>query len=372
VSLYLTYIPKRRLIGYDPHMDSLFATGGARMKSVIDRLPPEIRSNPDYIKKTILPSWWRDDAADDDSGLAHGVMIIADRLGIDPKSLWPYDPASVSYLDKTSGKFWKHSDANDSVLQPAAHLAECAAKIVIGITPTAKKKFADTADEIYSILLKKSPIGVGFESLVKYCWDCGVPVIHLSKFPNEIKKMVGVAFSIDGKPAIVLTSERKSRAWHLFPLAHELAHIVLRHLDRNGGIVDTLQQIGFTDESDPVIGISEYEKQANEFAHRLLTGADEFVVHPEYDGPNGPKGSTLANYSAELARNHGIDRGYVILRYGRETGRWGVTQNALNKLGHEDAVSILNTQMSRRLRWADLDYDSTEYLERITGISSGV
>lgn len=109
-----------------------------------------------------------------------------------------------------------------------------------------------------------------FARLPELFAECGVALVYVEALPAS--KIDGCSFVVEhsGNPAIALSGRGKRLDKVLFALLHEVAHILLGHLDNDGLIVDEYNERTHT------LGV---EEDANTLAARWLPG--QLVSVPE-------------------------------------------------------------------------------------------
>lgn len=103
---------------------------------------------------------------------------------------------------------------------------------------------------------------IDLESVLNFCWNHGIPVVHFHEFPKGIKKFQGMVACFDKRPVIIISPKDKSFAKLLFIVLHELGHIYKNHLNNNI-LIDEKVKLGNSDDE---------EVEANEFAIELMFG----------------------------------------------------------------------------------------------------
>ncbi|GAA3334626.1 HigA family addiction module antidote protein [Curtobacterium albidum] len=85
-----------------------------------------------------------------------------------------------------------------------------------------------------------------FERLPELFAGCGVALVYVEALPGS--KIDGCSFIVQatGRPAIALSGRGKRLDKVLFALLHEVAHILLGHLDGDGLIVDEQDEASYT------------------------------------------------------------------------------------------------------------------------------
>lgn len=310
-----------------------------------------------YIRSIALPSWWDDAAAESPSGFQEGMMLIARHLGVSLESLG--DPGSpIELRDFGPCNFKKMQGVADDELAIARALCTRAAQIAAAsVNDPADSTTVPTGQQIREAILQSGAPWVSLSALLDWCWSNGIPVLHVSHFPRQAKKMDGMAALVGGRPVIVLSKNAKREAWLLFILAHELGHIVSGHVSDNGVLVDEK----VTKQSEDA-----QEQEANATALAILTGdADCRFTSPG----RWPNAQELASMAVDYGKNHQVDPGHVVLNYSNNIGpTFHALGNAALKLisPQADAPRVIREAMASRLDWSAIPEDSSEFLMRIT------
>lgn len=306
-----------------------------------------------FVQKMILPSWWDDDAASTASGFSEGLMILSRHLGI-PMSLLRDEARELKIAGDIQAK---HKAPRNALPEETALVSGFALQVARLVAQAVQMPVVPlpSAAQIRDSLLQQDP-WVGFENLLEFCWLSGIAVIHLSTLPPGAKRVHGLAARIDGRPVIVICSEKKHPAWLLFILAHELGHHACGHLAENGAILD---EVVDRDSSD------KEEQEANAFALELLTGNASTTIQPQGRWPN--RYQLLAN-AREFGRAHQIDPGHVVLNFAHSMGAnfFALANAALALLGGADAPTLIRSKMAENLDWDQLPSDSSEFVSRLT------
>ena len=136
-----------------------------------------------YIRKTILPEWWDDQAAASPAGYTEGLIFLSRHLGLDLRSL--LDPnLAVAFRDFGACKFKKSQDATEDDLALARAMATRAAQLVNIAVTEPPCPVPKAAAQIRREILGHGSPWVSFGNLVDYCWALGIPVIHLMCCPT--------------------------------------------------------------------------------------------------------------------------------------------------------------------------------------------
>lgn len=308
--------------------------------------------------KGVLPDWWDDSMANTASGYQEAGMLLAKLFNIRPSSLLLENLAPEF---RFGARRFKRSQCSDVVdLDQACSLAMTAAKLAVQAMRNDYSK-PDPASELRrSILSNPEQRWIDFSTLLQYCWQIGVPVLHLSHLPAGARKMDGLALSVGGRPAIVLTSKRP-HGYMLFHLAHELGHIAEGHVDEDGAwAIDT--EIDAADEEED-------EVAANRYGFTVLTGEPVFKGLAE--SASIPKnGTQLALASMAMASSRRIDPMHIALATAHRCKDFKLGGAALLALAKNrpDDISVCSTMLERQLDWEILSDDEAAVLRKLTGI----
>ena len=194
---------------------------------------------------------------------------------------------------------------------------------------------------------------VNLRTLLRFCWDNGVIVLHLAELPDSSKKFDGLAMFCGDRPVIVLASTRKGSPWLAFHLAHEMGHVFLAHVGPGDSpLVDG--NLGETDDD-------QHEKEADAFGRQVLTGHSESIQF-DIDGDLQP--DELAKRAVQIGSNAMIDPGTVALCHARSSGKWPIAQLALKHLGlDEGAHQIIAEELQLRLEGVEIPVASERFME---------
>ena len=313
--------------------------------------------NRPFIKKIVLPEWWEDGIANTPAGFSQGVGLVARHLGLDVRTLYA-GRGDLAYYDLGPKRFKKSLKVSEDDLTLAVCLAMRVAELAAYATPTPIASVPSSAQKLREALLALNPTCVNLESLISYCWKSGIPVLHISQFPNKAKKMQGLVVRIEGRPIIVLSDNHKSPAWIAFLLAHELGHVGRGHLhDGDPHIDEDIAKQADTQE----------EEEANAYAVALLTGTSN-ITHIANSNATTTQFATWAITQGKACQ---IDPGALVLNYGKTTGDWSGAMTALKSVENGvDSAAIIRTRMMKELNSECLPEESREFLYRMTGAST--
>lgn len=301
-----------------------------------------------FLRAVILPEWWEDSLADIPANRAYAEDLLARHLGMSLKEL-SRATATLRLPSLSHVKFKRYKDQVDASVAPAIMVAQRAAKIIVDAVNLPPFDLRLDAVAVRQSILRSHRY-VDLPSLLEFCWNHGIVVIHLAKAPRRSKLFDGLAMFCGDRPVLVLGTRRDSPAWLAFYLAHELAHIIRRHV--------TAGSPPLADSDLRSASADRQEREADASACELLTG----VAHPAIRDLryNAMK---LALMVAGEGPNNGIDPGVMALIYGKSNDRWGVAQNALKYLSlSAGAHNMITGALLKRLNPEDLPESSERFL----------
>lgn len=274
----------------------------------------------------ILPEWWNDELTSSASGAQQARIYLAKALSLRFRAL-SETPPRVEFELPDERRFKLSGRTTESDVTLAVALARSASKITLSAFDTPFRAPSEAAADIRAEILAAGNPWVGLSQLVDYCWDHGIPIIHLAS-PLLGRKMDGIAMSMSGRPSIVLSNKRRS-GFLLFHLAHELGHIALGHVGRNGAIVDDeIKEEADGQARDP------QEVAADRFAIELLTGN----AHGKLALQSYVKADVLARRAIQYGRDKNIDPTHVVLNCAHnDKTAFPLFVSAANKIGGEES-----------------------------------
>jgi hypothetical protein len=302
----------------------------------------------DFVRSAILPEWWDDSLAEIPANRAFAENLLARSLCI-PISDLSQPSADLRLPSLTHVKFKRYKNHVDERVAPAILVAQRAAKIVVDAISLPSFELTFDATTARQAILRRYRY-VDLSSLLSFCWDHGIVVLHLAKAPKHSKRFDGLAMFCGDRPVLVLGTRRESPAWLAFYLAHELSHILRRHVTPGSPpLADSDLQSTSTDRQ---------EKEADASACELLTG----VTHPKIPDLKY-NALRLALAVAREGPVLGMDPGVMALIYGKSNDRWGVAQNALKHLSlASGAQEMIVEALRKRFNPEDLSESSERFL----------
>jgi hypothetical protein len=316
--------------------------------------------DPAYVKKTVLPSWWDDEDASNPAAYSQALITISRNLAIPLSVLHKADePIDCDAMPHT--KFKRQTGTKEGDIKWSHCIATRAARIAAMASEQSPLGPIGPARKVRERINATNSC-VSLTSLMDFCWDNGIPVLHVANFPKGSKKMDGMATIVDTRPVIVLSKNCKHSAWLLFILAHEMGHIASGHIKNGDVLLDEKVSVDGT-KSDPE------EVAADQYAIELLTGKP--LTRYRATG-TWPKAAELVSEAKRIGAEARIDPGAVVLNYAHAVGHFPVGNAALNILEPEaNAVGSVNRAMVNRLNMDGLGEEHREFLCRVTNAKSG-
>jgi hypothetical protein len=359
-STFLTPVPADKKDRRMPGTERKVSKPKSRMRQLYARCL-QAQLDPKYIQSVALPDWWDDKIADTDAGYGRALGLISSHLNIDLRALWD-ERAPLRCPDFGKTNFKKRSGSTEDDVQWPKCVALSAAKIVLQIIDRDFTKLPTEGRAVRDIILGQGKNWVDLPNLLEFLWAHGIPVLHVSNFPKGSKKMAALAARIDGRPVIVLAKNHSYSSLVVFDLAHELGHILCRHLDTDKVLIDSV--INRTEEeSDPE------ERAANRVAVEVLTGkADLLYVH----GRTNVTANALARMALATGQKDGVEPAVIAQNFGHGRQFFPLANAASGLLGDKNApVALVRKKMLEHLRLDQLADEDAEFLLRVTGCGVG-
>ncbi len=313
-----------------------------------------------HIRK-MLPDWWTDELLDDQAARIELDISLSRMFGLKLSNLLQDRPL-VTFELPGGAKYKRSRRIGEGELAQATSIIHSISKMVVACVSTDFVPLPTDPLVVRREVLAKHPKRVSLMAMIDYLWSHGIPTIHVSEMPDGLKKMDGLVLRIDDRPVVVLCKRSTYEAWHLFIVAHELAHCALGHVEGDEVLVDcTLGEESY------LMGEADLEEvAADEFSIAALNG-DHGVIYTSDVSANA---SQLANAALSYQRAHGVDAGHIILNYGHHNSAWAVAQAALRQIDKGYAPRKINQFLLDHLDLGWLPESSAEYLLKVTGMDS--
>lgn len=311
-----------------------------------------------FVKETALPSWWEDSMAETETGFAHGALLVARHIGADVRTLLETEE-SVTLEPMGRVLFKSGGNTVPEALRATTSVCVRAARVVLrGVSNATDSPLPKTAAELREAIRQQGHRVITLDALLDWCWSVGIPVLHLKNLPGT--KPQALCLRSKGRPVIFLFDAHNLSAWQAFHLAHELGHILLKHL----GEQDSLWLDEKILRNDP----AEKEIEANTFAVELL------LEKP--DATFGASAHMTADVLVEAARRFGAAQGLdpqsVVLNvFHYDPDRRGRNMNAAKALEPMPvALDRIDAKAKDSLNMQDLSDEDVEYLSHLAGWES--
>jgi Zn-dependent peptidase ImmA (M78 family) len=300
-----------------------------------------------WVRSHLLPDWWQDEMASVPSSRAQIEFLLARHLRLEPSALRSRSQPLQFKLSSRKTRFKHHENISDKQLRFAQVLGERVAVIAAQACETPLNLPQTTATIIRQQILATGVPWVSLERILDWCWNAGIPVVHLSHAPQGFRRFDGMAMWPEDRPVIICACNRKPEAWHLFHVAHELGHLALRHVQTCGELVDVKISRDAQGDAD--------EQAANDFAIELLTGGELFTC------ASWPTGEVLAHEARSLGAQKQIEPGFLALSVSHNAKCYHVGSRALSILAPDVFRSFYS-----RLNWDEVGGDNLSLFEKLT------
>jgi hypothetical protein len=302
------------------------------------------------------PSWWDAALAASPSGRAELRFALARRLGLRSQ---PLLGERVEFVWNDEARF-KHLTAEDEATRATmTSFGMAIGRSLLQAVAEGPAMGAIEAGRLRDALLARRQFA-DLAGLVSTCWALGIPVIHLRIFPLDAKRMHAMVVHSNGRFAILLGHDARFPAQLAFTLAHELAHIMLGHLEDAPALVD-LEDPATAGDRDG------QEQEADEYALTVLTGSPDPTIQTNIDTFNAP---TLAQAVLAAAPVYRIEPGTLALCLAYRRRSWPVAMAALNRL-YPKAGPLwqdVNGVAAQQIDWSALTDDAADYLRNLMGL----
>lgn len=306
--------------------------------------------------EAVWPQWWSADAAKSLSATVELTYTVARRLGLSPSALFD---GSTKFLWRDDTKFKNLGTTSERDQAILAAFATAIGRCALGATRQAGISNLPDVDTLRETILSQGHLVDALE-LLNFCWSFGIPVLQLRIFPLRQKRMHAVTVREQGRYAILLGYDSKYYAVVAYILAHEIAHILLGHLEHSSSLLEIEDPLRIEDKDDE-------ETQANELALRLLTGMATPQISANTESYTA---SQLARASMKAAVEAQVDPGVLALCLGHTTRKWAQSYGALKILysGGRDVGGEINQIATSQFDWQAISYANREYLARAIGL----
>jgi Zn-dependent peptidase ImmA (M78 family) len=305
----------------------------------------------------VWPEWWSDDAGDSRSATAELRYTLARRLGLSPRSLFEGAPR---FIWRDEAKYKNLGSATDEEVGILTSFGVAVGQCAMSAS-SSEYQAPNDAQFVRQAVLETSMV-VGLADILAYCWGIGIPVLQLRLFPLARKRMHGMTVRVGGRFVILVGLETRFLAQAAFLIAHEIGHIVFRHVSESVALVDVEDPYdsGHSDDEETL---------ATRYALELLTGSPEPTIEASVESFSARQLAVAAMGQAATER---IDAGALALGLAHATGRWAQGFGALKLIppGSVDVGEAINQVARHQLNWAQMSHESHSYLEKVLGFGS--
>lgn len=312
--------------------------------------------------RRLMPEWWDDEAAEDEGGLLELQILLARRLNVSLASMQAQVPLPA--FQETTQRFKTAHPEGSSQLAIAASIGHGLAQLLAS-TITVPLEASDVdALTLRRKLMATAPT-VTLEGLCKWMWTHGLPVVHVTGWPDKLRRPDAMCVRVGERPVTMVVRKEVHPSKLAYLVAHELGHIMSGHLRavNNAVLVDDSLPI------DAQRSLSdEDEREADSFAMNVLGGETLLKTCRSLMGRSYSE-LTLAVAAIQAAKPHGLDAGQVILGWGRLSEDWKMANMALRYLlNTQPAPEVINSVAKASIDPSALSADGRDHLERLTAM----
>jgi transcriptional regulator with XRE-family HTH domain len=200
--------------------------------------------DPDFVRRRLAPSLNAELLEGDEQlgGAAVDVLANVTHIyGWDLETVFSDEPLQPDLQPLAAASFKLPTRISEQRLGAYVVYAHYLALLVLQATQGLEPRTPPTNWEEMRSILESRYGGISFEGVVRYSWDCGIPVLPL----DDPGAMHGALWKTGGRSVIVLKQSSRSLSRWLFDLLHELYHaglsssseqVILELGDSNGGL----------------------------------------------------------------------------------------------------------------------------------------
>jgi hypothetical protein len=311
-----------------------------------------------------VPEWWVDEAAAEEGGLLELQIVLARRLNVALESLQATAPKPQ--FQASTRRFKTIHPEGSTQLAVAAAVGHGLAHVLADACPADPPEELVPAAEVRGGILK-SRHAVTLEPLCRWLWEHGIPVVHITNWPKQVRRPDAMCVRVGRRPVILVVRKEVAPAKLTYLIAHEAGHVLSGHLKAANNAVlvdDTLpvDEQGFAKDLD--------EKIADAYAMEVL-GGDALMAACNSVGKQFDE-VKLAVAALTASKRARLDAGQIILGWARLTQDWRLAGLAMRYLlTTEPAPVVINDVAMRYLDVDVLSSDGTEHVEQLTGMRFG-
>lgn len=312
--------------------------------------------------RSLIPSWWADEVAQSEDGLLELQILLARRLNVSLGSLQEREPSPK--FQATAPRFKTVHPDGSSQLAVAAGIGNGLAHLLSAAAEGRPIPLPVSAHELRAQLLKEGSAAT-LDRLVGWCWKHGLPIVHVTGWPNGLRRPDAMCMRVDQRPIVMVVRKETAPAKLAYLVAHELGHIMSGHLAAGQNAV-------LVDETLPVDAQKSFfdddEKQADAYAIEVLGGAELDAAAKQLLGRPYSELSLAAEVLSTL-KGKPLDAGQVILAWGRLTQEWKTANAALKYLQTMQAAPrVINDVARDEIDFDALSTDGMDHLLKLTAM----
>ena len=325
------------------------------MSDIYRRLKP-LGFDARFVRELLLPDWWDDELASVPANRAIAEATISRHLKISMEKLADANaeltiPSTVPVRLKSATR-----GTNPEVVRPSIAIAQRIASLLARSLPAALPRFECCSAQGIRQQILSCHGTVTLESLVEFSWTHGIIVAHLDRLPKVIgfRKFDGLALFANEQPCVLLAEKKDAPAWLAFHLAHELGHLMYRHVTPGSALLpdENLERIINDDD----------ENAADAFANELLTGDPS----PNLQAVYGMTAEKLASAVRQVAPKKQIDPAVFALVYGHNADRMPVAVKALSLIQQDSGARVqIRRLLNRNISMDNLSDTDAHLLEQL-------
>lgn len=312
-----------------------------------------------------VPAWWDDEAANDENGLLELQILLARRLNVSLPTLQA--PTPTPQFRDTTRRFKTVHPEGSTQLAVAAGVGHGVAQVLAAACESPASPQLMPAGELRAVLLQNNP-AVTLNVLCGWLWERGVPVVHITNWPKQLRRPDAMCLRIGARPVILVVRNEAAPARLTYLVAHEMGHIMSGHLkgDSNEVLVDDTLPVddqGFAQDDD--------EKVADAYAIELL-GGDKLMAASKGLAPKYLDEVKLVLAALNASKGTGLDAGQVILSWARQSQEWKMAAMAMRYLMTTGAAPVvINDTAKKFINPHELSGDGLDFLNQLAGIEFG-
>lgn len=309
--------------------------------AVLKRLDEELGYKKKFITDNILPEWWNKNMSKDPEAKFYALSAISRFFKTNISQLLNDERLNINLQTRYNLKVNKNNFNSDmdKVIAFSGRVAE----YIDNYASLKPFVHPQSPIDLRRMILRKNKF-VKLEGILEYCWESGIPVIHIENIPQGFRHFDGLAIEINNRHFIIVSRNIKSPAKLTFNIAHELGHIYHNH----EGIPDW--KVAYDNEDAKEI-------EATQYALELITGEPDYK--PRYS-------ITTATIASMIGADHLINPAFLLLNYAFHTNTWKFLAKHIKFLEKNiNATDIIFDYFKKYIDLEDINSNSPDFLRII-------